>query len=348
MPKPRRHERVVRMAWLTFALSAIVIIVAGTKLAQYGDRIAEYSGLGRLWIGVVLLAAATSLPEMLTAVSAVVLDAPNLAVGDLFGAGLTNMLTLALIDLLHRTKRVWQQAALDQALIASLAVILTGLAGLSLLVRPSLPLAHIGLDTVAIILMYVFGMRVVFRQESMRRRAGQLQHVVQQKETASHQHLAKGSHRRAGWGFAAAATATLIAAPFLADSAVQIAIATGVSSTFIGTSLVAIVTSLPEMVTTFAAVRLGAFDMAVGNLFGSNAFNMAILFIVDSVYWKGPLLSTVDHTHAVTAFVSILLMTVGVMGIMYRAEKRFFFIEPDSALMIVGYLLGMGLIFSLG
>jgi cation:H+ antiporter len=102
------------------------------------------------------------------------------------------------------------------------------------------------------------------------------------------------------------------------------------------------------MVTTFAAVRLGAFDLAVGNLFGSNAFNMALLFVADLAYWNGPLLAAVDSTHAVTAFVSILLMTVGIMGIMYRAEKRFLFVEPDSALMIAGYLLGMGLIFSLG
>ena len=324
------------MAWVTFALSAMVILVAGTKLSQFGDRIAEYSGLGRLWVGVVLLAGATSLPEMLTVISAVVLDAPNLAVGDLFGAGLTNMLTLALIDLVHRTKRVWQQAALDQALIASLAVIMTGLGGLFLLAKPSFPLQHVGLGTTVLLLIYLFGMRVVFRQENIRRRAEQ------------HRSLAKGSLKQAGWGFAVAALGILMAAPFLANSATQIAETTGVSSTFIGTSLVAIVTSLPEMVTTFAAVRLGAFDLAVGNLFGSNAFNMAILFIADLAYWKGPLLAAVDSTHAVTAFVSILLMTVGIMGIIYRAEKRFLFIEPDSALMILGYLLGMGLIFSLG
>ena len=335
------------MAWVTFALSGITIILAGTKLSQYGDRIAEYSGLGRLWIGVVLLAAATSLPEMLTAVSAVLIDAPNLAVGDLFGAGLTNMLTLALIDLAHRTKRVWEQTALDQALIASLAVIMTGLAGLLIMVRPSLPLLHVGLGTIAIAVIYLFGMRLVFRQESMRRRAEQLQRVVQRKETVSHT-VAKGSLMRAGFGFALATVGILIAAPLLAESAMQIAETTGISSTFIGTSLVAIVTSLPEMVTAFAAVRLGAFDLAVGNLFGSNAFNMGILVIADMAYWKGPLLAGVDHTHAVTAFVSILLMSVGIMGIIYRAEKRFLFIEPDSALMIVGYLLGIGLIYSLG
>jgi cation:H+ antiporter len=335
------------MAWITFVLSGIAIIFAGTKLSQYGDRIAEYSGLGRLWIGVVLLAGATSLPEVLTVLSAVLIDAPNLAVGDLFGAGLTNMLTLALIDLAHRTKRVWQQTALDQALIASLAVIMTGLAGLLIMVKHSVSIVQIGAGTLAIAVIYLFGMRVVLRQESMRRRAEQLQRVVQSTDASDHT-MKKHSLKQAGWGFAAAAGGILIAAPLLADSAVQIAETTGISSTFIGTSLVAIVTSLPEMVTAFAAVRMGAFDLAVGNLFGSNAFNMGILFFADVAYRKGPLLGAVNDAHAVTALVSILLMSVGIMGIIYRAEKRFFFVEPDSALMIMGYLIGMGLIFSLG
>jgi cation:H+ antiporter len=335
------------MAWITFVLSGIAIIFAGTKLSQYGDRIAEYSGLGRLWIGVVLLAGATSLPEVLTVLSAVLIDAPNLAVGDLFGAGLTNMLTLALIDLAHRTKRVWQQTALDQALIASLAVIMTGLAGLLIMVKHSVSIVQIGAGTLAIAVIYLFGMRVVLRQESMRRRAEQLQRVVQSTDASDHT-MKKHSLKQAGLGFAAAAGGILIAAPLLADSAVQIAETTGISSTFIGTSLVAIVTSLPEMVTAFAAVRMGAFDLAVGNLFGSNAFNMGILFFADVAYRKGPLLGSVNDAHAVTALVSILLMSVGIMGIIYRAEKRFFFVEPDSALMIMGYLIGMGLIFSLG
>lgn len=140
----------------------------------------------------------------------------------------------------------------------------------------------------------------------------------------------------------------LVAAPLLAESAKEIAETTGISTTFIGTSLVAITTSLPELVTTFAALRLDAFDLAVRNLFGSNAFNIAVLFLTDVAYGKGPLLAAVASTHVVTAFVSMLLMSVGVMGIIYRAEKRFVLIEPDSVLMIVGYALGMWLLFRIG
>lgn len=335
------------MPWMVFVVSAVVIVLAGTRLSHYGDRIAEHTGLGRLWIGVVLVAGATSLPEVFTAISAVLINEPNIAVGDLLGAGLSNMLTLALIDLAYREKRVWQQAALEQTLIASLAVTLTGLAGVLIVVKRPLPFWHVGLGTFAIAVIYVLGMRVVFRQEDMRRREQQLGRVVEAEEAAAILPRAANPLKRAVTGFALATGAVLVASPLLARSAKEIAEATGFSTTFIGTSLVAITTSLPELATTFAAVRLGAFDLAVGNLFGSNAFNMAVLFLADVAYRNGPLLAAVESTHAVTAFLSMLLMSVGIMGIIYRAEKRFVLIEPDSLLMIVGYIMGMGLLLHL-
>lgn len=331
-----------------FLLSAVVILIAGTKLSHYADQIAEHSGLGRLWIGVVLLAGATSLPEVFTAISAVLLDEPNIAVGNLVGAGLSNMLTLAMIDMAYRQKRIWQQAALEHALIAALAIILTGLTGLLIAVRQPLPLWHVGLGTLAIAVIYVFGMRVVFRQEDMRRRAQQLERLVEAEAAVANPLVPTGGLSRALTGFVVATLGVLVAAPVLAEAAKELAEATGISTTFIGTSLVAVTTTLPELVTTFAAVRLGAYDMAVGNLFGSNAFNMAVLLPADLAYGKGPLLAAVEPTHAVTAFVSILLMSVGLMGIIYRAERRFMLIEPDSLLMIVSYGLSMWLLFRIG
>jgi cation:H+ antiporter len=136
-----------------------------------------------------------------------------------------------------------------------------------------------------------------------------------------------------------------VAAPFLAWSAERIAEETGVGTTFIGTSLFAITTSLPELVTAVASVRLGAFDLAVGNLFGSNAFNMAAFLFADLAYREGDLLSNLSSVHALTALWSILMMNIGLMGIIYRAEKRFILIEPDSLLMIVSYIIGLWLLF---
>ena len=335
------------MTWILFVLSAAMIVIAGTKLSHYGDQIAELTGLGRLWIGMVLIAVATSLPELLTDISAALLHAPNLAVGDLFGSNMANMLILGIIGLFPRFQPpVREQAAYEHILIATLAMVLTGLAGLFIVLKTDMSLWGVGIDSALIAIIYVLGMRVAYRQEDLRRRERAREKIVEVTDeeskhaSARHQRLRHASVR-----FAVATLAIVVAAPVLAWSAKKIAEMTGIGATFVGTSLLAVTTSLPEVVTSLAAVRLGAFDLAVGNLFGSNAFNMFVLFFTDIAYRPGSLLSAVSGTHTVTAFFSILLMAIGLMGIIYRAEKRFFLIKPDSLLIIIGYSLGMWVLF---
>lgn len=334
------------MIWLIFVGSAVVIVLAGTKLSQYGDQIAEATGLGRLWIGVVLMAAATSLPEIFTDVSAALMNAPDLAAGDLFGSNMANMLILGIIDLMHRQKRVWQQAALGHTLTASLAMALTGLAAFFVLLNTNVAHLGVGIGSLTLFVLYVLGMRLVFRQEDVERRRLEREALVQGVTEKQDAGMVRGVElRRSFIGFAVGAFVLLVAAPFLAHSAKTIAEESGISTTFIGASLIGITTSLPELVVSIAAVRLGAFDLAVGNLFGSNAFNMAAFFFADLAYRDGGLFSAVSSAHALTALWSILMMNIGLMGIIYRAEKRFMLIEPDSLLMIVTYVLGLWLLF---
>jgi len=329
--------------WAIFLVSAAVIVVAGTKLSQFGDRIADLTGLGRFWIGVVLMAVATSLPEVFTTISAGYLGAPDLAAGDLFGAGMTNMLTLGLIDQIHRGKGVWQQAAFENTLIAALAIILTALASFFVLFRFGVEHGGMGLSSLLLLLVYLLGIRLVFRQEDVKRRQKEMQKLAAAREE---DHVAKRvALRQASIGFGAAALALLASAPLLAHSGQDIAEATGISEMFIGTSLVAFTTSMPELVTALAAVRMGAFDLAVGNLFGSNAFNMAAFAFADMAFREGPLLSSISPNHAMTGLWSILLMNLGLMGIIYRVEQRYLLIEPDSFVMIIGYFLGLWLLF---
>ncbi len=332
------------MIWLTFVCSAAVIVLAGTRLSRYGDEIAELTGLGRLWIGVVLMSTATSLPEVFTDVSAVLMDSPDLAAGDLFGSNMANMLILGIIDLMHRQKRIWQQAALEHTLTAAFAMLLTGLAAFFVLMKIDIIHLGVGIGSLTLVVIYMLGMRLVFRQEDMKRRQREKEALVEGL-AAKADAAQRGDVRRAVVGFSATTLVLLVAAPFLAGSAKEIAEYSGISATFIGASLVGIATSLPELVTSIAAVRLGAFDLAVGNLFGSNAFNMAAFFFVDVAYPGRALFSAVSSTHALTALWSVVMMNIGLMGIIYRAEKRFMLIEPDSLLMIVTYVLGLWLLF---
>ena len=334
------------VAWGVFALSAAVIVHAGTRLTRYGNRIADLTGLGGLWIGVVLMATATSLPEILTDVSAALMNAPDLAAGDLFGSNMANMLILGIVDLMHRQKRLWQQAAFEHALSAGLATFLTGLAAFFVLYGVDVKHGGVGLGSSMLLLFYVFGMRLVFRQESLKRRQREQEKLLEgQAAEGSKQPGERDALRRAGIGFGVSALALVLAAPLLAGSAREIAEQSGISATFIGTSLLGITTSLPELVTAIAAVRLGAFDLAVGNLFGSNAFNMAAFFFVDLAFRPGSVFAAVSEAHAMTALWSMLLMSVALMGIIYRVEKRYLLIEPDSFLVVFGYGLGLWLLF---
>ncbi len=337
------------MSWLVFVCSAIAIVLAGTKLSRHGDQIANITGLGGLWIGVVLMAGATSLPEIFTDVSAALMNKPNLAAGDLFGSSMANMLILGIIDLMHRQKRVWQQAAFEHALSAGLAFFLTGLAGFLVLLGLDLEFGGVGVGSTMLLLLYILGMRVVFRQELVKRRQPELE-LVAEGQAAEESKLVsitgkRDGLRRAFIGFGFAVLVLLVAAPFLASSAGEIAEQSGISTTFIGTVLLGIATSLPELVTAIAAVRLGAFDLAVGNLFGSNAFNMAAFFFVDVAYRSGPLFNAISNDHAMAALWSILLMSTALMGIIYRVEQRYLLIEPDSFMIILGYCLGLWLLF---
>lgn len=338
------------LPWLIFLASAAVIVVAGTKLSHFGDQLADLTGLGGLWVGVIFMAAATSLPEVFTTVSASLIDAPDIAAGDLFGAVMTNMLTLGIIDQIFRQKAVWRQAAFGHTLVAALAMVLVALAGLFVLLKPDIVRVGLGVDTLILLLLYVLGMRVVYRQEYFTRQHEEAERVASESATSEDDQRKrrlsrKLTLRRASIGFGLSTFAILVGAPFLASSAELIAERSGVTETFIGTSLVAITTSMPELVTSLAAVRLGAFDLAVGNLYGSNAFNMAAFFFADVAYQDGSLLAAAEPAHALTAFWGILLMNVGLMGIIYRAERRYFLIEPDSFLMILGWIIGMWLLF---
>jgi len=291
-----------------------------------------------VWLGSVLLATATSLPELTTDVAAVRLHAPNLAAGDLFGSSISNMLILAVIDLLPPRGRVLRQAALENALAACLAIVLNALGMLFVLARPRWAVLGVTPESFMLVLVYLAGTRAVYR-------SGLRQVDIATKDAGTKRPAgAAGARRRlrpAIIEFALAAIAISLAAPAFAWSAGRVAQFTGLGTTFVGTWLLGLSTSLPEFVTSLAAVRLGAFDLAVGNLFGSNAFNMIVFFFLDLAQPGSSIFNALDPAHALSGCLAVVLMSLGLAAIVYRAERRFVMLEPSSALMVVAYLLAI-------
>lgn len=313
-----------------FALCAAVIVVAGTVLTRCADALADLTGFGRLLVGSILLAAATSLPELTVDLSAVRLGLADMAVGDLMGSSLFNLLILAMIDTLHHSRgRMLSRASAAHALSAMVSILLTALAAAGILLgQRQQPWTLFGVDaaSLAILLAYVLGVRLVYYDQ--RAAAENAQDVLMPAGPGM-------TLRRAALGFIASAAAILVVGPFMAEAAGNLAALSGLGGTFVGTTLVALSTSLPELVATLAAVRMGAFDLAVGNVFGSNAFNMVLLIPLDIAYRQGSLMAAVSPTHALTCLATIIVSCVAVAGQLYQVERRVKLIEPDAMLMMV-------------
>ena len=316
---------------LVFAAAAAAVAWAGVQVARAGDELAERAGLSRLFVGMLLVATATSLPEVAVDVSAALGDAPDLAVGDLFGSSMANMAILAVIDLMGR-ERVWPTVEIGHARVASVAIALTALATLGVLTPPGVAIGWIGIVTVVIAAAYVAAVAWMRRSPVGRFGEGEVLPVP-----TGWAKPARGELRPVVLRFALATGVILVAGPVLARSGEEIADASGLGLTFVGTALIAVSTSLPELVASIAAVRIGAQDLAVGNLFGSNAFNMFALVIADAAYTPGPLLPAIDPSQAVAGIGAILLMALALAAIVHGAETRVRRLEPDAVLLLVAY-----------
>ena len=333
----------------TFAVSAVVIVVAGTKLARGADVIAARTKLGGLWVGSVFLALATSLPELTTDIAAVRMGAPDLAAGDLFGSSMANMLILALISLVPTGREIFCRATLDHVLYASLAMVMACIAAITVLIRPAGSVLGVGPGSLLLLLTYAVGSHAAYRHGTLARAAAASVEMSGAATEAGNHELpatqAVPSLRRAIVTFVGASLVILLAAPQFARSAQGIAEVTGIGPTFVGTWLVGFSTSLPELVTSLAAVRLRAYDLAVGNLFGSNALNMTIFVVLDPLHRGPPVLSAVSPVHALSALVGVVLMGIAVAALVYRAKGKPALLEPSSVLIIVGYVVGLALVF---
>lgn len=325
------------MIWLQFLAAALVIVVAGVRLARYGDVIGEKSGLGRNWIGVVLLAATTSLPELFTGFGATALARlPDIAVGDVLGSCMFNLLILSLMDAIQPGP-LSARAHQGHALAIGFGLALMGITGFGLLGGPALPaLGWVGISAPVLAGVYVVSMRLIFRHEQ-HRRAREAQDVAEQLQYAAVSTRAAVTH------YAAAAVFVIGAATVLPRLGAAIAEQTGLGQAFVGSLLIAMTTSLPEIVVSVAAVRIGAVELGIANILGSNLFNMLILGLDDVFYRDGALLASVDASHGVSLFAVVSMYGLFLAGLSYRALTKRFAVAWDTGAMVAVYLAAVGL-----
>ncbi|MEO1376126.1 MAG: sodium:calcium antiporter [Cyanobacteria bacterium J06635_10] len=331
------------MLWIQVIICIALVIVVSSKLSQSADMVAEKSGLGRNWVGAILLAGSTSLPELATGVSAVnYLDAPDLAAGGIFGSCLFNLMILAILDIITGGGPLFQQAQVTHGLAAGLGCLLLGVAGVGIFlgqlgIHPML--GWIGIPSLVLIGFYLISARLIAKFE-MRRRNEVLE---QEGEAYEYSHV---KPRTAYLIFGLSSLAIVILGVWLAWLGDRVVQETGLGESFIGSLLLAITTSLPEVAAGIAAVRLDAVDLAISNVFGSNIFNMAILGVYDVVYLKGDLWTKIGEVHIFTAVIAMMMTSLAIVGLIYRTTcPSRLRLSYDVLGLIVLYIGGMYIIY---
>jgi cation:H+ antiporter len=285
-------------AILVFLTSASFVVLAGVGLARYGDELAEKTGWGTLWVGTLLVSIATSLPELTVNISAVWLeDSPGLALGNVFGADMVNVFILGVVALLFGVRNLFENQGRDTQILVLLGI---GMVSLAVVAGAAgdVKLGPTSLGGLLLITMYLAGMRAVYQAGRAGRPA----------ETSP---VPRGSARKAWIGFGISAAVVIVAGRYLAASAHSIAELSGISASFIGVLLVSIVTTLPETSVTVAATVRRSYGIVIGNVYGSNAFNVSIVFFADLFYAEGPLLGAMATAHYAAAAAALGLMVMG-------------------------------------
>ncbi len=292
------------MIILIFLLAAAVVVGAAIYLNQFGDVISKKSSLSGAVVGTFLIAGATSLPELTTSLTAVYIDNPDIAVGNMLGSNVFNLLILAVVDLIYRRRRLFQKvntkANVPSALVGLLFLVILIV---SLLIPGTISIFGVGIEMVVIVLLYVLSMKYISSDDG------------EQEDVPTKDY----SLRTAVIGFIVAALIVFVSGSILSIAGDRLAEATGMNASFVGSFLIAASTSLPELVTVLAAFKLANYNMAIGSILGSNLFNIQLLALTDILYRKGPILAAVDMSHIFIAGLG-LLMTIVIMYLLLRPQ----------------------------
>jgi cation:H+ antiporter len=318
---------------LGFISCSAVIIYSGTKLSFYGDKIADLTGMGKAWIGLILMASVTSLPELITGISSVaIVKAPDLAAGDIFGSCVFNLLILSVLDARIK-KPLLSQVKSSHIVAAIFGIILLTVAGMAIYLSDEIPsLLWISSFTFILFAFYVIAVWGIFKYEHAAL-------IESPPSTVQHSASRSADLKKAIGGYAINALIVIGAAVFLPYFGENIASQTGLGDSFFGTLFIAAATSLPELVVSLAALRMGAMDMAVGNLLGSNVFNMFILGIDDVFYKEGSLFKAISPSHLLSVFMTIIMTAVVGLGLLFKPKKKqLWLLSLDTFIIVLLYL----------
>lgn len=338
-------------------VSGVVVWLAGMKLARIAETISANTGLSRVIAGALLLGVATSLPEIVTTMTASALGNAPLAVNNLFGGVAMQLAVLAAIDFLYARSHPLTFFSPNPVLLLAgvLLVMQVALAIVAIAAGDVAIMAHLGFWPPLLVLFYGISLYYLERFSSLETwTATRLpsEHLNESNDHHTGQNQDSQEPDEEGpstaWLaiiFAFLCLLVLLGGGSVSASADALAAQTGIGASFIGATFVAITTSLPELSTTAGAVRLGAYTMAVANIFGTNTLEIALLLPADIAYVEQPVMNAVDESALLMGGLSIVMTSLYLWGLLERRDRAFLGMGIDSTWVLIAYLAGLVLLY---
>ncbi|MEX0819574.1 MAG: sodium:calcium antiporter [Pirellulaceae bacterium] len=339
---------------LVFAVSACGVWLCGTKLSVYVDLIADRTGIGKAFAGALLLGGATSLPELATTITACVSGAAQLAGSNLIGGLVMQIAVLAAVDAFCLRGRALTLFSPKATLLMQgvLLIFISALAVAALASGELFMIAGIGAWPVLLAATYVVGLWIIYRYEGDPRwePAGDVAQPPESARDLKDVHQARYRDiptANLSLRFVMVALGVLVSGFAVARCGETLAEQTGLGQSFVGATLVALTTSLPEVSTTWAAVSFGAYSMAAANILGTNSLAVALFLPADIAYREGSIMDAMHPSASFLAALGIMATSVYLWGILERRDHTFLGMGYDSVIVLVLYFAGLGLFYFL-
>jgi cation:H+ antiporter len=307
------------MALGLFLLAAVVIAIAGVQMAKLADILADRTKLGEAVVGGMLLGASTSLSGAVTSISAASEGLASLAVSNAIGGICAQTVFLVIADMTYRKVNL-EHAAADEknTLQAAILILLLGVA-LAAYLTPPVTSWAVHPASIVLVAVYMFGAHgsVLLAKRPMWLPAKTKDTVPDQPDSRHHE----SSLTHLLMKFVALALILSVAGYVVATTGAQISHEFGISQTVVGTLLTATTTSLPELVTTLAAVRRGALQLAVGGIVGGNTFDVLFLSLSDLAYRDGSIYHAMGSRDALLLVAGIIMATILLIGLIMRDRR---------------------------
>ncbi|MDH4128750.1 MAG: hypothetical protein OEV44_08365 [Spirochaetota bacterium] len=354
---------------ILFIIASVIIVIAAIKLAHYGDAIAKTTGLGHSLVGIILLSAATSLPELFSSSSASFFGNVDLSFGNVFGSNMTNIFILVIMDFFVKGHPILFGVSQKNIMTGGIVIFISCLALLMMSIpklldprlfsqllspelleseknlisgflKPTVETGNFWYFSIILFLLYLAGIKIIYHYEK----------ANMSEETDDSEPVM--TKQKAILGFVISSIFVFGASILLSYSCDKISgFSIGgvpLGGTFVGTLFMAFTTSLPEVVVSIAALRLGSHDMALGNIFGSNLFNLAILSFSDAFYRLGQMKNgvldvfTQSHpNHLISGFIGIIFIGIVLSSLMYRRKTKKGPLGFDTFIIGILYFIGI-------